>query len=116
MTIYEPKTLLGFLALLLVVVAFVGGQALTAWISHRKQNQRLGAIEEQVVNNHGNDPDKNLRTQIDRVEAAVGRVADDIGSLRKEMLQERKERAQDDDDLSARVTRLERRLHPEPFG
>lgn len=121
MTPYNPEDWLDILGLVIAGVFIVAAAALPAWLSHRRQNKRLGAIEEQVVNNHGDDPDKNLRTQIDRVETAVEEgfryVRHEFSGLREELRQERRERSQDDDDLAARVAALEKsRYHPEPFG
>jgi len=104
---YNPDGWADLIGLLILGLAFVGAAAVPAWISHRRQNRALGAIEEQVTNGG-----TNLRDDLSRAIKAIDKIDKDIGGLREEVRQERHERS----DLGHRVAQLERRRHPEPSG
>lgn len=80
--------------------------AIWAVIISKDGNKATKEIQGQVVNGHGEDKDKNLREQLDRMEGLwtgavadistmkndMGRMKDDIGGIRQEIRTERDER------------------------
>jgi len=67
-----------------IALLIVGGWV-TAWLPHRKQKQQINSIQEQVVNNHGDDPNLNLRVQIDKLIKLGEDTREDVAELRGEL-------------------------------
>lgn len=97
MTPWNPDSWMDVAALVILALITTGGATLTTVVA-RRHGKTLGAIENQVTNDHPDKP--NLRDDIDKLTALVtegfSETRKDIHGLREEMRTERIERIEGD--------------------
>lgn len=118
MTPIEVDSYWDLAGLLIVGIVVVISAVVPAWIAARRTaglHSDVVEMKKQVVNGHGDDPDQNLRIQLDRIEARQDAAAADIRGLRKdfgELRGEVRDARSDHRDFEKRVHTAYRREHP----
>nr|WP_318276522.1 DUF2746 domain-containing protein [Mycobacterium eburneum] len=102
----EPTTMIGLAGLLIVTV----GGWVKALIDGQRHGRALGQVRDQVKNGHSTPLRADLDDFRDEVRAAFKDVRRDIGGIREELRDERRERIEGDRRADER-----RRRHGDPM-